>query len=592
MAKRKNDVMSSENFQLRVLIWNLFQHADCIDRLMMVIGSLGAVGDGCYTAGVMSIISSAVNDLGSGSNSIGNLNHTVVNFLYLAAGVAVAAFLEAFCWARTGERQASRMRRKYLMAVLRQEVAFFDTAGVDTAEVVNSISNDTLIIQDVFSEKVPNFIMNLSTFASCYGAAFYLSWRLTLVTLPFITLLIIPGVLYGRRLMAIGGKMHAEYNKASSIAEQALSSVRTVYSFVAEEKVMAKFSAALEGSVKLGIKQGLAKGLAMGASGVNFAIWAFITWYGSTLVLHHGLSGGKILATGYSLILGGLALGTALPNLKYFSEASTAAFQIFEMIHRVPEINWEDTNGKVLEKVSGEIELRNVEFIYPSRPDTVILSNFNLIIPAGKTVALVGSSGSGKSTVISLIERFYDPIRGETLLDGENIQNLQLKWLRTQIGLVSQEPVLFATSIYENLLFGKEDATIDDVVNAAKDSNAHDFISQLPDGYYTQVGERGVQMSGGQKQRIAIARAILKRPPILLLDEATSALDTESEKIVQEALDKASMNRTTVIVAHRLSTIRNADKIAVVQNGRVIEAGKHEELIQKPNGAYAALVQL
>ncbi|XP_057872209.2 putative multidrug resistance protein [Cryptomeria japonica] len=501
-------------------------------------------------------------------------------------------FSEAFCWARTAERQASRIRRKYLMAVLRQEVAFFDTAGVDTAEVVNSISNDTLIIQDVLSEKVPIFIMNLTTFLSCYGAAFYLQWKLALVTLPFITLMIIPGVLYGRKLMAIGGKMLAEHNKASSIADQALSAVRTVYSFVAEEKVMAKFSSALEGTVKLGIKQGLAKGLTMGAIGVNFAIWGFITWYGSTLVLHHGVSPGKILGTGYALILGALALGTALPNIKYFSEASTAAFQIFEMIHRVPEINWEDTNGKVLEKVSGEIELRGVEFIYPSRPDTVILSNFNLIIPAGKTVALVGGSGSGKSTVISLIERFYDPLKGEILLDGENIQNLQLKWLRTQIGLVSQEPALFATSIYENLLFGKEDATMDDVVNAAKDSNAHDFISQLPDGYHTQVGERGVQMSGGQKQRIAIARAILKRPQILLLDEATSALDTESEKIVQEALDKASMDRTTVVVAHRLSTIRNADKIAVVQNGAVIEAGKHEELIHKPNGAYAALVQL
>ncbi|KAH9291389.1 hypothetical protein KI387_043418 [Taxus chinensis] len=411
---------------------------------------------------------------------------TIVYFLYLAPGIWVAAFLEAFCWTRTGERQASRMRRNYLMAVLRQEVAFFETTGINTAEVVNSISNDTLIIQDVLSEKVPNFIMNLSTFVSCYGAALYFSWRLALVTLPFLTLLIIPGVIYGRRLMTIGGKLHSEYNKASSIAEAALSSIRTVYSFVAEDNVMSKFSSALEGSVNLGIKQGLAKGLAMGANGVVFAIWAFMSWYGSTLVLHHGASGGKIFGTGYSLILGGLALGTALPNLKYFSEACTAAFKIFEMIHRVPEINSEDMTGEVLEKVSGEIEIRSVEFIYPSRPDTVILSDFSLIIPSGKTVALVGSSGSGKSTVISLIERFYNPLRGEILLDGMNIQNLQIKWLRTQIGLVSQEPALFATSIYENLLFGKEDATMDDVLNAAKASNAHDFISQLPDGYHTQ----------------------------------------------------------------------------------------------------------
>eukprot|EP01018_Ginkgo_biloba_P016173 Gb_10216 [translate_table: standard] len=588
----------SKNVVHSISIWKIFKCADCIDVLMIVLGTLGSIGDGLIaTPCVLVIVANLVDSIGSisslnASNFMNQMSQYIVYFLYLAAGVWVAAFAEAFCWTRTGERQASRMRTMYLRAVLRQDVGFFDTQGTDTAEVVNSVSNDTLVIQDALSEKVPIFIMNFTTFIGCYAVGLYLSWRLALVTFPFVTLLVLPGLIYGRTLIGLAQKMRVKYNSASTIVEQALSSIRTVFSFVAEEKTMAKFSSALDGTVKLGLKQGLAKGLAIGSNGVTFAIWGFMAWYGSRLVMYHGVSAGSILSTGLSVIFGGLALGTALPNLKYFSEACIAAYRIYEMIDRVPAIDSDDTTGKVLHKVYGELEFRNVEFAYPSRPDTIIFHNFCLTIPAGQTVALVGNSGSGKSTVISLLERFYDPLSGEILLDGENIQSLQLKCLRKQIGLVSQEPALFDTSIHQNLLFGKEDATMEEVTSAAKAANAHNFISQLPDGYYTLVGEGGVKMSGGQKQRIAIARAILKDPPILLLDEATSALDSVSEKVVQEALDKASMDRTTIVVAHRLSTIRNADKIAVVQAGQVIEYGSHDQLIDKSNGSYAALVDL
>ncbi|RWW36752.1 hypothetical protein BHE74_00058199 [Ensete ventricosum] len=254
-------------------------------------------------------------------------------------------------------------------------------------------------------------------------------------------------------------------------------------------------------------------------------------------------------------------------------------------MRRIPRIDSDSTEGIVMEKISGDVEFRSVEFAYPSRPDSIILNDFNLKVTAGATVALVGCSGSGKSTVIALMERFYDPRRGEILLDGVDIKSLRLKWLRSQIGLVSQEPTLFATSIKENILFGKEEATMEEVVAAAEASNAHNFISQLPQGYDTM-------MSGGQKQRIGIARAVLKSPKILLLDEATSALDSESERIVQEALDLASVGRTTIVVAHRLSTIRNADAIAVVQAGRVIELGCHDDLIRDEDGLYSSLVRL
>ncbi|OWM71606.1 hypothetical protein CDL15_Pgr005793 [Punica granatum] len=484
------------------------------------------------------------------------------------------------------------MRARYLQAVLRQDVGYFDLHVTSTSEVITSVSSDSLLIQDVLAEKVPHFLTNVSLFLGSYIIAFALLWRLAIVGFLFALLLIIPGMIYGRILMGIARKIREEYNVAGTIAEQAVSSIRTVYAFVGETKTISDFSTALQGSVKLGLKQGLAKGLAMGSNGIGFAIWAFMAYYGSRMVMYHRARGGTVYAVGTAITFGGMSLGSALSNLKYFSEACSAGERIAEMIERIPAVDPHNQEGEILHNFTGKVEFNHVEFSYPSRPESTIFKDFCLGIPAGKTMALVGGSGSGKSTVVSLLQRFYDPLGGEILLDGHPINKLQIKWLRSQMGLVSQEPTLFATSIKENILFGKEDASIQEVIGAAKASNAHAFINQLPQGYDTQVGERGVQMSGGQKQRIAIARAVIKSPRILLLDEATSALDLESERVVQEALDRASIGRTTLVIAHRLSTIRNADIITVVQNGQVVEAGNHEELIHIPNGHYAALLNL
>ncbi|KAJ3679074.1 hypothetical protein LUZ60_017085 [Juncus effusus] len=576
--------------------FTIFMHADYIDRIFMVFGFIGAVGDGMSTPVMLLITSKIFNDLGNGPDILerfsSKIDTNARNLVFLAMGSLVMAFLEGYCWARTAERQASTMRARYLKAVLRQDVEYFDMKVGSTTEVITSVSSDSLVIQDVLSEKVPNFIMNASMFVGSYAVGFILLWRLTLVAFPTILLLIVPGLLYGRILMGVSQKISQEYNKAGVIVEQAISSIRTVYSFVAEDRTMEKFSSALEYSVKLGLKQGLAKGLAIGSNSITFTLYAFNVWYGSRLVMYHGEQGGTVFAVAAAVIVGGLALGSGLSNVKYFSEAGSAGERILEVIQRVPKIDSESTEGETLENVSGEVEFKNIEFAYPSRLENPIFVNFNLRVPSGRTVALVGGSGSGKSTVIALLERFYDPLGGEILVDGVDIKRLRLKWLRCQIGLVSQEPALFATSIKENILFGKEDATMEEVVLAAKASNAHNFISQLPHGYDTQVGEQGVQMSGGQKQRIAIARAILKSPKILLLDEATSALDTESERVVQEALDLASVGRTTIVIAHRLSTIRNADLIAVMQTGEVKELGSHDELIYDENGLYSSLVRL
>ncbi|KAF8693403.1 hypothetical protein HU200_038796 [Digitaria exilis] len=578
-------------------VMSVFTHADKVDVVLMLLGLVGALGDGMsYPLSVLLYLR-IINDIGRGPDLVqdftSRINTNARNLALLACAFWVMAFLEGYCWARTAERQASRMRARYLRAVLRQDVEYFDVRSGTTSEVVTSVSNDSLVVQDALAEKVPNFVMNVTTFLGCYAVAFASVWRLTLVALPSVLLLVVPGIVYGRILVGISRRIREQYARPGAIAEQAVSSPRTVYSFVAERSTVARFAAALEETLRLGLRQGLAKGLTIGTcNAVIMAVSAFNLWYGGGLVVYHGYQGGSVFSVSGAIVNGGLALGSGLSNVKYFSEAVSAAERIQEVIRRVPKIDSASDTGEELSNVSGDVEFKNVEFCYPSRPESPILARFSLRVPAGRTVALVGPSGSGKSTVFALLQRFYDPSAGVVALDGVDIRRLRLKWLRAQMGLVSQEPVLFATTIRENILFGKEDATEEEVISAAKAANAHDFIVHLPQGYETQVGERGVQMSGGQKQRIAIARAIIKSPRILLLDEATSALDTESEHIVQDALDLASAGRTTIIIAHRLSTIRNVDMIVVMQSGEVMELGAHDELIANEDGLYKSLAQL
>lgn len=575
----------------------IFRYADWIDIVLMVLGTLGCIGDGMSTNWLLVFASRLMNSLGYGKTqqNHGNFMQEVgkcsLYFVYVGLAVMVASFMEGYCWSKTSERQVLRIRYKYLEAVLRQEVGFFDAQEATTSEIINSISKDTCLIQELLSEKVPIFLMHTSVFISGLAFSTYFSWRLAIVAFPTLLLLIIPGMTYGKYLLYLSKKSYKEYAKANTIVEQALSSIKTVYSFTAERRITDRYSAILDKTTKLGIKQGMAKGLAVGSTGLSFAIWAFLAWYGGHLVMYKGDSGGRIYAPGISFILSGLSLGMALPEVKHFTEASVAATRIFSRINRTPEIDGEDLKGLILHKIKGEMEFEHVSFTYPSRPDSVVLKDFNLKVEAGKTVALVGASGSGKSTAIALVQRFYDVNSGVMKIDGFDIKGLQLKWIRGKMGLVSQEHALFGTSIKENILFGKLDATMDEVMAAAMTANAHNFIRQLPEGYETKVGERGALLSGGQKQRIAIARAVIKNPVILLLDEATSALDSESETLVQNALDQASIGRTTLVVAHKLATVKNADLIAVVNNGCIVEIGSHTDLING-NGHYAKLAKL
>ncbi|KAJ7981612.1 ABC transporter B family protein [Quillaja saponaria] len=545
---------------------SMFRYADGFDKLLMFLGTLGSIGDGLQTPIMLYILSDVINAYGSTSSSLSihDVEKYALRLLWAAIGVGFCAFVEGVCWTRTAERQTSKIKVEYLKSVLRQEVSFFDTqaAGSSTTyQVVSLISSDANAIQVTLSQKIPDCMAYMSTSLFSHMFAFVLSWRLALAAIPLSIMFIVPALVFGKIMMDLIMKMIESYGVAGEVAEQAISSIRTVYSYVGEHQILNRFNRSLEKTMEFGIKQGFAKGLMLGSFGVIYVCWGFQGWVGTYLITQKGEQGGHVFIAGFNILMGGLGILSALPNLTAITEAKAAVSRLFEMIDR----------------------------------NTPILQGFNLTIPAGKRVGLVGSSGSGKSTTIALLERFYDPIEGEILLDGYKIRRLQLKWLRSQLGLVNQEPVLFATSIKENILLGKEGASVDSVISAAKAANAHDFIVKLPDGYETQVGQFGFQLSGGQKQRIAIARALLRDPKILLLDEATSALDAQSERAVQEAIDQASKGRTTIIIAHRLSTIRTAHIIAVVQAGRVIESGSHNELMQMnggQGGEYSRMVEL
>ncbi|CAN6486540.1 unnamed protein product [Victoria cruziana] len=562
----------------------------------MGIGSLGACAHGASVPVFFIFFGKLINVMGfayffpeTASKTVGTY---ALDFVYLSIAVLFSSWTEVACWMHTGERQASKMRLAYLRSMLNQDISFFDTEA-STGQAIAAITSDIIVVQDAISEKVGNFMHYISRFIAGFTIGFIHVWQLSLVTLSIVPLIALAGGLYAYIAVGLVARVRKSYIRAGEIAEEIIGNIRTVHAFVGEEKAVSSYGKALEDTYKYGRKGGLAKGLGFGSMHcVLFLSWALLVWY-TSIVVHNGIAnGGDAFTTMLNVVISGLSLGQAAPDIAAFIRAKASAYSIFEMIERNNAGKASERTGKTLEKVVGHIQLQNLSFSYPSRPDVVIFNKLNFDIPAGKIVALVGGSGSGKSTVISLIERFYEPTSGRILLDGHDIKQLDLKWLRNQIGLVNQEPALFATTIRENILYGKEDATIEEITRAVKLSEAMTFINNLPGRYETQVGERGIQLSGGQKQRVAIARAVLKNPSILLLDEATSALDAESEKSVQEALDRVMVGRTTVVVAHRLSTIRNADIIAVVQEGKIVETGTHEELISNPTSAYSALVSL
>ncbi|XP_021823544.1 ABC transporter B family member 19-like [Prunus avium] len=509
----------------------------------------------------------------------------------LAAMVVVGAYMEITCWRMVGERSAQRMRREYLRAVLRQDISFFDTE-VAAGDIMHGISSDVAQIQEVMGEKMAHFIHHICTFICGYAVGFIRSWKISLVVFSVVPLMMFCGIAYKAVYVGLTTKEEVSYRKAGSVAEQAITSIRTVFSFVMEDNLAERYANLLADLVPFGARIGFAKGAGVGVIYlVTYSTWALAFWYGGVLIARGEIKGGDAIACFFGVNVGGRGLALSLSYFAQFSQGTVAAGRVFEIIDRVPEIDPYSSVGRTLPKARGRIEFKGISFSYPSRLNAPILHSLNLVIPSSRTLALVGASGGGKSTIFALIERFYDPNQGIITLDGHDLRTLQVKWLRDQIGMVGQEPVLFATSILENVLMGKENATKKEAISACIAANAHSFISGLPQGYETQVGDRGALLSGGQKQRIALARAMIKDPRILLLDEPTSALDPESESVVQQAIDKISSGRTAIVIAHRLSTVRNSHTIVVLDSGSVAEIGNHRQLMEKA-GAYYSLVEL
>ncbi|KAK7858012.1 abc transporter b family member 11, partial [Quercus suber] len=575
--------------------YKLFSFADHLDYLLMFVGTIGAVGNGISIPLMTMVFGDILDSFGRTVDTkdiVHEISEGTVKFLYVAVASGAASFFQMACWMVTGERQAARIRSLYLKTILRQDIAFFDKEA-STGEIIGRMSGDTVLIQNALGEKVGTFVQLVATFIGGIVVAFIKGWLLTSVMLSTIPPLVISGYFMSIIIRKMASRGQAAYSVAATVVEQTFGSIRTVASYTGEKQAIAKYNKSLTTAYKSGVQEGLAAGLSIGAiTFFRYCSYALAVWYGGKMIVDKGYTGGDVIVILISVLIGSVNLGQASPCMSAFAAGQAAAFKMFETIKRKPQIDAYDNSGLKLDDIHGDIELRDVCFSYPARPEEHIFNGFSLSMPGGTTTALVGQSGSGKSTVISLIERFYDPQAGEVLIDKINLREFQLKWIRQKIGLVSQEPVLFTCSIKDNIAYGKDNATTEEIRAAAEIANAAKFIDKLPQGLDTMVGEHGTHLSGGQKQRVAIARAILKDPRILLLDEATSALDAESERIVQEALDRIMTNRTTVIVAHRLSTVRNADTIAVIHQGKIVEKGSHSELIKDPEGAYSQLIHL
>ncbi|RXI09837.1 hypothetical protein DVH24_023283 [Malus domestica] len=610
---------SSENKEdgtKTVPYYKLFSFADTLDYMLMSVGTISAIGNGLCTPLMTVIFGEVINSFGRTGNTKEVVDavskpregeewrpplpspentapaQVALKNVYLAIGAGVAAFLQVSCWMVTGERQAARIRSLYLKTILRQDVGFFDTE-TNTGEIVKRMSGDTVLIQEAMGEKVGTVIQLIATFIGGFVIAFVKGWLLALVMLSSIPPLVLAGAVVAILVSKLATRGQAAYSVAATVVEQTIVSIRTVASFTGEKQAISNYNNSLIDAYNSAVLEGLASGCGIGSVMlIMMCSYALAIWFGGKMILERGYTGGEVISVLFAVLTGSLSLGNASPCMSAFAAGQAAAYKMFETINRKPDIDAYDTNGQQLQDIRGEIELRDVYFSYPARPDEQLFHGFSLSIPSGETAALVGESGSGKSTVISLIERFYDPQAGEVLIDGINLKEFQLKWIRQKIGLVSQEPVWFPCSIKDNIAYGKDGATNEEIRAAAELANAAEFIDNLPQGLDTMVGEHGTQLSGDQKQRVAIARAILKDPRILLLDEATSALEAESERVVQEALDRIMINRTTVIVAHRLSTVRNVDSIAVLHRGTIVEKGPHSELVKHPEGAYSQLIRL
>ncbi|KAF2014111.1 P-loop containing nucleoside triphosphate hydrolase protein [Aaosphaeria arxii CBS 175.79] len=586
--------------------WRIFRYADRTSWILNIIAAIAAIAAGTILPLMDLVFGKFVTTFtrfGTGTLTPAEYRSETAKFtiwfVYLFVARFCTVYIHSVCVSVAAIRTTKALRVDFLQSTLRQNIAFFDAAesgSISTQAVVNGNN-----VNNGISEKLTLTIQALSQFVSAFVVAFAVQWKLTFILLSIVpTIIVVTGICIGIDVKQEGSILEI-YSQASSLAEEMFSTMRTVHSYWLHPLLSRKFDGFLAAAMKIGMKKSPNYAVLFSTeffcvyAGYGLAFWRGIRMFASREIDQPG----EVFVVIFAVIAAATALTQIAPQILVLTKATSAAEELFRTIDTISEIDPLSKEGKVPEECLGSIEIKDVHFSYPARADVPILRGLTLSIPSNKTTALVGASGCGKSTIVGLLERWYNPASGSITLDGVALQDINLSWLRSNMRLVQQEPVLFSGTIYENVAYGlygteKANLTKDQqralVEQACQDAYADEFINRLPKGYETEVGERAAMLSGGQKQRLAIARSIVSDPRVLLLDEATSALDPKAERIVQKALDNVSANRTTIVIAHKLSTIRGADNICVLSSGNVIEQGTHEQLLDA-DGAYARLVR-
>ena len=520
----------------------------------------------------------------------GALDRIALGLLGVFAVQGVANFVQVFLLSSSTERIVATLREQTFAHLIRLSPAFFTERR--TGELTSRLSSDLALLQSLLSTWISELSRQTLFLIGGIAMMFVTNPRLTLTTLAVVPVVVVAAFTFGRALRKASTSVQDRIGEAMGMADESFGSIRTVQSFTREGIETQRFSALLHDLVGVAVSRARIRALFFGVVGfVAFGSVAAVLWQGGAQVVEGKLTAGTLVAFLFYALFVAAAVGTLASLFGNFQEAIGAASRVFELLDAEPTVREPEHPRRFTEPVRGAVTLEAVAFRYqPDLPDVV--QDISLDIAPGEVVALVGRSGAGKTTIASLLPRFWDVTAGRITLDGLDIRELSLDTLRGAIGIVPQEPVLFSGSIRENIAYARPDASDADVLRAAQAAHAWEFIERLPEQWSTRVGERGVKLSGGQRQRIAIARVFLKDPAVVILDEATSSLDTESERYVEQALEQLLQGRTTLLIAHRLSTVRRADRVVVLDQGRIVETGSHDELLQRENGLFARLHQL